>query len=56
VAEKQDPVVSYTIDGGRRDIWTCDAGDGDLDGGRSVGFRYVCLDMMILAIDAGTSV
>lgn len=30
-------------------------GDATRAGGRLVGFLYVCLDMIILAIDTGTS-
>lgn len=43
----------YTIDGVR--LWYCGTLVLRTGGGRAAGRRKVCLDMIILAIDTGTS-
>lgn len=45
---------SYTIDADRRVYCICDPALAGLGGGRWAGFRKVCRDMIILAMDTGT--
>jgi len=47
---------SYTMEAGLRVYCICDPPFRGLGGGRCAGFRKVCLDMIILAIETGTSV
>lgn len=47
---------SYTMEADLRVYCICVPPLTGLGGGRCVGFRKVCLDMIILAIETGTSV